>query len=68
VTIHLGWMTIVWALAAVGASLVVYIIVGIIVVLWTFRWTPLGAAGLRPGGVHRRSTGFQTLQVTEDTW
>jgi len=30
-------MTIVWALAAVGASLVVYIIVGIIVVLWTFR-------------------------------
>jgi len=30
-------MTIVWALAAVGAVLVVYVIVGIIVVLWTFR-------------------------------
>ena len=36
-TIHLTWMTIVWVLAAIGAGVVAYLIIGALIVLFLFR-------------------------------
>lgn len=36
-TIHLGWSIVLWALAAIGAGVVLYVVIGIIFVLFFFH-------------------------------